>query len=176
MLFSRLLTTQAQQQAAEKATAAGKVKAVTVMAPLNGRVIPLDEMPSAVFTQRLLGEGVAMEPSGYQVFSPIAGKVEKLDSTGEQIRIKNSSGLQVLIHIGTDTKRLMGESVKFHAKEGSSVALNAPLLDFNLTLFKRNLPSTLVAITVLNSNKTKGIIPHYRSVLAKEDSVFTVYI
>lgn len=176
VMFSRLLGDSAQRQAAARAVAGGKLKAVDIAAPLTGRTMPLDNMPSAVFKQRLLGEGVALEPSGCQVFSPIAGKIEVLDPTGEQIRIRGHNDLHLLIHIGTDTKRLMGESVKFHTKQGKQVELHQPLLQFNLPMFRRNLPSILVAITLLNSNKTKGMTAEYRPVLAREDRLFTAFL
>ena len=176
MIFSRLLSDSAQRQAAVRAVASGKLKAVDITAPLTGRTVPLEHMPSAVFKHRLLGEGVALEPSGSQVYSPIAGKVEVLDPTGEQIRIRGRDNLHLLIHIGTDTKRLMGEGVKFHIKQGTQVEQQQPLLQFNLPLYRRHLPSVLVAITLLNSNKTKGITAEYRPVLAKEDLLFTAYL
>lgn len=151
-------------------------KKIPLLSPLTGRVRSLDDVPMHIFSQRLMGEGIAIEPSGYQVFAPFDCKIEKLPVTGEQIRLRSAKGLQVLIQIGIGTHNMMGEGFKFHTKEGSVVRAGEIILDFNLSKLKAKADSILCPVTLLNSDRTLGIEPHYRQALAMEDKLFTIYL
>lgn len=149
---------------------------IAIPSPLNGRVKPLDSVPLKVFSQRLLGEGIAIEPSGYQLFTPFDCKIDQLPATGEQIRLRASNGLLLLIQLGIGTERLMGEGFQFHVKEGDTVRKGDHILDFDLRKMKAQLDSILCPVTVLNSQKVKGIEPNYRQVLALEDHIFYLHL
>ncbi len=151
-------------------------KAIPVMSPLSGRVKPLDSTPLVIFTQRLLGEGIALEPSGSQIFAPFDCKIDTLPITGDQIVLRSTQGLKLLIQVGIGTHLLMGEGIKLHAKEGAILRAGDKILEFNLSKLKAKTESILCPITLLNSDKILGIEPHYHQALALEDKLFTIYI
>lgn len=165
-LFSRILT----------APPDNFKKRIAIPSPISGRVKPLDDMPSRVHTERLLGEGVVIAPSGYQVIAPFQCRIESLPKTGEQIKLRSAQGLLLLIQIGVNTQRLHGEGFVFHAKPGDVVKAGTKILDFNLNRIKAKADSPLCSVTLLNSDKVLGVEPHYRQVMALDDPIFSIYL
>lgn len=147
-----------------------------ILSPISGRTKPLDEVPQQVFSQRLMGDGVAIQPSGYQVIAPFDCEVEALPITGEQIRLRSKSGILLMIQIGIGTYKIMGEGFKHHVQEKAAVKAGTVILDFNMNKIKDRIDSLLCPVTMLNSDKTKGILPHYRQVIAGEDVLFSVLL
>ncbi|MEP1445125.1 MAG: PTS glucose transporter subunit IIA [Paraglaciecola sp.] len=151
-------------------------KAIDIPSPLTGKVIPLDDVPHALFNAGMFGEGIAIAPSGYQVVAPFSGTMLQFSELANQLRLKAKNGLQLQIQLGIDSHLMMGEGFKRFAKQGEYFQQGQILAEFNLLKMKQTLPSILCPITVLNSDKIKGLQPHYFQVIAGEDSVMTVYI
>jgi PTS system glucose-specific IIA component len=151
-------------------------KAIDIYSPLTGTVVPLDDVPHALFTERLFGEGIAIKPSGYQVLAPFTGTMLYFPELANQIRIKAQNGLQLQIQLGIDSHLMMGEGFKRAIKQGESFEQGQLLAEFSQVKMKKHLPSILCPITILNSDKVKGIQAHYFQVIAAEDKVMTVYI
>ncbi|MCY7296363.1 PTS sugar transporter subunit IIA [Alteromonas sp. a30] len=151
-------------------------KQLRIASPLSGRVRALDDIPLLIHQERLLGEGVAIEPTGYQVFAPFQCRIEELSKTGEHIKLRSTQGLILLIQIGVNAARLHGEGFKFYAKQGDVLQAGQKLLEFNPNTLKLKADSTLCSVTLLNSDKVLGIEPHYRQSLAMEDALFSIYL
>ncbi|MFT2090680.1 PTS glucose transporter subunit IIA [Paraglaciecola sp. 2405UD69-4] len=166
-LFNRLIT---QEQVPRNA------KPFNLLSPINGKVVPLDKVPEPLFTQRIFGEGVAIEPSGYQVFAPFAGKVLFFPELANQIRLKAKNGLQLQIQLGLDSHLMMGEGFKRLVKQGEQIEQGQAIAEFAIHKMKKSLDCTLCPITILNSNKVKGIQAHYYSARANEDNIMSIYI
>lgn len=151
-------------------------KHIAIAAPVNGKVCTLDNFPSLLYTQRLFGEGVAIELSGYQVVAPFDCTVEQLPPTAEMLRLKSAQGIRMQIQLGLQTEVLMGNGFRLYARPGQKLRRGEALLDFNLRKMKDNLKSSLAAVTILNSNRLSGIRAHYRQVIANEDVLLDLYI
>ncbi|MFT4810414.1 MAG: PTS system glucose-specific IIA component [Paraglaciecola sp.] len=151
-------------------------KAIDIYSPLTGTVLPLDEVPHALFTERIFGEGIAIKPSGYQVFAPFAGTMLHFPELANQLRIKGQNGLQIQIQLGIDSHLMLGEGFKRIIKQGESFKHGQLLAEFSLIKMKKQLPSILCPITVLNSDKIKGLQAHYFQVIASEDTIMSVYL
>jgi PTS system glucose-specific IIA component len=151
-------------------------KAVDISSPLTGKVIPLDDVPQAMFTERLFGEGVAIKPSGHQVLAPFSGTMLLFPELANQLRIKAKNGLQMQIQLGIDSHLMMGEGFKRVVKQGEHFEQGQVLAEFSIIKMKRQLSSILCPITLLNSDKIKGLQAHYYQVVAGEDKLMTVYI
>jgi sucrose PTS system EIIBCA or EIIBC component len=100
----------------------------TILSPLSGAVVPLEEVPDEVFARRLVGDGVAVRPSRGEVVAPVAGRVAKLFPGGHGLVIETASGLQVLVHLGIDTVRLDGRGFTVRVGEGQDVGAGEPLV------------------------------------------------
>ncbi len=92
-----------------------------IASPFSGRVVALDDVNDDVFSERVMGDGVAVLPTDPEVVAPIAGKLEKLFRGGHGFAIETSDGLQVLVHVGLETVHLKGEGFEVHAAEGDAV-------------------------------------------------------
>ncbi|MEP0176135.1 MAG: PTS glucose transporter subunit IIA [Paraglaciecola sp.] len=151
-------------------------KTFDILSPLNGKVVTLDSVPELIYTQRLFGEGVAIAPSGYQVFAPFSGKMLYFPELACQMRFKAINGLQVQIQLGMDSHLMMAEGFKRLVKEGETFEQGQVIAEFAIHKMKNSLMSTLCPITILNSEKVKGVQAFYYSVRAKEDKIMSVYI
>ncbi len=151
-------------------------KAIDILSPLSGSVIPLDEVNNALFTARLMGEGVAIKPSGFQVYAPFAGTIVHFPSLANQIRIKANNGLLMQIQLGIDAHTMMAEGFKPKVKVGDKVEQGQILLEFSLSKMKQALSQILCPVTIINSEKIIGLQPHYMQVRATEDRLFTLYL
>jgi glucose-specific phosphotransferase system IIA component len=94
---------------------------VAVTSPFSGRVVPLDEVDDEVFSERVMGDGVAIQPTSGAVVAPLSGRIEKLFKGGHGLAIEDDDGLQILVHIGLETVKLKGDGFTVHAAEGDSV-------------------------------------------------------
>jgi glucose-specific phosphotransferase system IIA component len=99
-----------------------------VLSPLTGVVVPLDEVPDEVFAQRILGDGLAVRPSGGEVVAPADGRIAKLFAGGHAIVVETADGVQVLVHVGIDTVRLRGCGFTVRTAEGQRVRAGDPLV------------------------------------------------
>ena len=151
-------------------------KAIDVFSPLSGTVVPLDEVPQLLFTERLFGEGVAIKPSGYQVFAPFSGTILHFPELANQIRIKAKNGLQLQIQLGIDSHTMLGEGFKRMVKKGDTFEQGQIIAEFSLSKMKAALPSILCPVTILNSDKTKGVQGYYYQVIANEDKILSIYL
>lgn len=104
---------------------------VRMRQPLQGTIVPLEDVPDSTFANRLLGGGVAIDPSGSQVVAPAAGVVSQAFPTGHAVALTLDDGAEVLIHVGLDTVKMNGEGFTVHVKNGDRVAAGQPLVDFD---------------------------------------------
>lgn len=151
-------------------------KQLPISSPVNGKIRPLHQYPSSLYTERMFGEGVCVELSGYQVVAPFNCLIEQLYPTAEQLRIRSAQGIRMQIQLGLNPESMMGNGFKLHVKPGDKIAKGEPLLEFDLRKMKTYLTSELAAITILNSDKLKALQPNYRQVIANEDIIFNLFI
>jgi glucose-specific phosphotransferase system IIA component len=101
---------------------------VTIVSPMSGRVVPLEDVPDEAFARRIVGDGLAIDPDSGEVVAPIAGRVAKLFRGGHGVVVEGDGGLQVLVHVGIDTVRLRGRGFTVLAAEGQRVEAGERLL------------------------------------------------
>ncbi len=130
-----------------------KKKENNLVAPLNGTVISIEEVPDPVFSQKMMGEGIAIQPSGGHVYAPINGEVIMIAPTKHAIAIRSKSGIEVLIHIGLETVALNGEGFQPSVKEGEQVKAGQLLIEVDWAYLKERVESTVTPIIVMNSDK-----------------------
>ncbi|KKI88744.1 PTS glucose transporter subunit IIA [Bacillus sp. SA1-12] len=129
-----------------------KVTKETIFAPLTGKLINIEEVPDPVFSQKLMGEGMAIEPTEGIVVAPIEGQVIQVFHTKHAIGLRSQTGMELLIHIGLETVSMNGEGFEVHVKEGQKVKVGDPLITANLELIKEKAASTITPIIITNSD------------------------
>lgn len=125
-----------------------------VHAPLTGEVTPLSEVPDQVFSEKMMGDGIAIKPSQSEVRAPFNGKVQMIFPTKHAIGLVSDSGLELLIHIGLDTVKLNGEGFTLHVEEGQEVKQGDLLINFDLDYIRNHAKSDITPIIVTQGNIT----------------------
>lgn len=104
----------------------------TLEAPFPGSLVQLQDVPDPVFSQRMLGDGFAVEPApdagALQVRAPIAGRIVKVFGTGHAFAMVSDGGLEVMVHVGLDTVELKGEGFEALIEAGAQVTAGEPVL------------------------------------------------
>ena len=105
---------------------------MVVKAPMDGIVLPLEQLPDETFAAAILGPGCGIEPTGSTVYAPFDGKVTSIVSTLHAVGLESTEGIELLIHIGIDTIALRGSGFTPLVREGQAVKAGTPLLNVDL--------------------------------------------
>lgn len=122
-----------------------------VYAPLKGLVKPLSEMKDPVFASNGLGKGVIIEPVEGKVVAPCDGVLTTLFPTGHAFGITTETGLEVLVHIGTDTVQLGEGFFVKHQQQGTIVKKGDVIVTFDVEELKQKGYDTETAVVVSNT-------------------------
>ncbi|MCA1054538.1 PTS glucose transporter subunit IIA [Rossellomorea aquimaris] len=133
-------------------------KTVIASAPLTGTVKSLDEVPDPVFSQKMMGDGIAIEPTDGKVVSPVDGEIMQLFPTKHAVGIKAKNGAEILIHIGLETVSMNGEGFEAHVAEGAKVSKGDALITFDLELVKEKAKSTITPIILTNGDNMADLV------------------
>jgi len=144
--------------------------AVTLLAHITGRALPLDDVPDPVFSGRLLGDGVAIDPSGDLAVAPVAGEVAALFPTGHALALRTDFGAEILIHLGVDSSRAKGVFRPLVAP-GDRVEAGQPLVRLDLEALRAQARSPLCPLVVLNGGDARVEVVATGPVAAGRDPV-----
>jgi phosphocarrier protein FPr/phosphocarrier protein len=143
-------------------------------APLSGVLVPLDSVPDPVFAQKMVGDGVSIDPTSDELLAPLAGKVTQLHSANHALTITGDNGLQVLLHIGLDTVLLRGEGFMPLVKEGDTVVVGTPLIRFDPVMVGAKANSLLTQMVIANGELVTRYVPAKGLVNAGTDTALYV--
>ena len=104
-----------------KTEAAPAVKGGMVASPFTGKVIPVSQVGDGVFSEKMVGDGFAVEPDDDKVYSPVDGEVTMVFDTKHAFTIQTDGGLEVLVHMGIDTVQLQGKPFMLTIRQGDKV-------------------------------------------------------
>jgi len=124
---------------------------LVLVSPIKGWVGPLDEVPDPVFAERLLGDGVAVDPTGNTIYAPCDGTI--MTSAKHAVTLRAVCGAEILIHVGLETVALAGQGFVSHVGEGRSVRTGDPLLTFDLDFLALQVKSLISPIVVTNGDE-----------------------
>lgn len=133
-----------------------KIQTIKVLAPLSGKAISLKDVPDPVFSEKMMGDGLAIEPSEGIAVSPVDGEIVQVFPTKHAIGIRAKNGAEILLHIGLETVALNGDGFETHVKEGAKVKAGDKLVTFDLTTIKEKAKSTITPIIVTNGDQAKS--------------------
>lgn len=145
------------------AATAGGVATLTrteITAPLEGRVLPLSEVPDAAFAGGALGNGVAIDPSGDTVVAPADGKVLTVQKSGHAVGLRLEGGVDLLIHIGIDTVQMGGEGFEVLVEKKQEVTAGTPLIRFDRAAIEAAGYPAITPVLVSNTRKFASVEGH----------------
>jgi phosphoenolpyruvate-protein phosphotransferase len=126
------------------------VSNLVLSSPLKGWVAPLDETPDAVFAERMLGDGLAIDPLGSTLHAPCDGRVIAVHATRHAVTLRADNGAEILMHVGLETVGLGGEGFEVHVKDGDAVKAGDRLISFDLDLLSLRARSLITPIVITN--------------------------
>lgn len=142
------------QEEVEAATAVSKDE---VYAPCDGTVKPLSEVNDDVFSQEIMGKGIAIEPSTGNLYAPCDGTITVCFPTGHAIGLKSKNGTEILMHVGIDTVNLQGKYFSPQIKVNDEVKKGQLLLTFDLDKIKEAGYDTTTPVIITNSKDFNSI-------------------
>ena len=146
----------------------------SVFAPINGKVISLDEVPDPVFSDRVLGEGCAIIPEDGKIYSPVNGKISSIADTRHAYGIESDDGLEILIHFGLETVSLKGQGFTSHVKVGDNVKVGDLIAEADIKLLKQHNINLITPVLICDGIENKIMTVNEGMVKAGKIAVLTV--
>ncbi len=167
-------TLPSQMTAVQKSEA--KFKGVTdeVHSVADGQVINIEDVKDPVFSQKMMGDGFAVEPENGKIVSPVAGKVTSIFPTKHALGLVTDNGLEVLVHIGLDTVSLEGKPFDVKVTEGQTVAAGDLLVEANLDAIREAGRATSTVVVFTNADAIKSVKVEHTGKLAANAPVAKV--
>ena len=150
-------TLPSQKTAVQQAEVAFKGVTEEVHSVAEGQVIELEKVQDPVFSQKMMGDGFAVEPANGQIVSPVAGKVTSVFPTKHALGLVTESGLEVLVHIGLDTVSLEGKPFTVKVEEGQTVAAGDLLVEADLDAIREAGRATSTVVVFTNAAAIKSV-------------------
>jgi phosphoenolpyruvate-protein phosphotransferase len=148
---------------------------LTLVAPVSGIIVTLDRVPDPVFAQRLVGDGVAIDPLDQRLVAPCDARVLQVHRAGHALTL-SSSGIEILIHVGLDTVKLNGRGFSPSVKAGDEVRAGDPLMTFDADFVATHARSLLSPMLVTSMDRVAALHPRTGKVTAGRDAVLQVVL
>ena len=145
-----------------------------VIAPLSGQPVLLSEVPDEVFSQKVLGDGVAIIPDDGKLYSPVNGEISTVAETLHAYGFTADDGLEILVHVGLDTVGLKGEGFKPCVKEGDKVKVGDLVAEIDLEYIKAQGLNTITPVIICDGADEKQLCPATSHVTAGQHAVITL--
>ena len=127
---------------------------VFLRAVVDGKVIDMSEVPDEMFSQKMMGDGVAIEPTGDTVVAPTDSEITMVfEESKHAVGLRFANGAEMLIHIGIDTVNLKGKGFELLVKSGDKVKLGDPLVKIDRKVIKDAGLKDIVMMAITNSNE-----------------------
>ncbi len=133
-------------------------RTLTLKAPLSGYLVPIERVPDPVFSQKMVGDGIALDPVSQSLVAPCDGEVIMLHPANHALTLAIADGIELLMHIGLDTINLKGEGFTPRVKSGDKVKSGDPLIDFDADFVATHAKSLLTMIVVTNPDRVASFI------------------
>lgn len=167
-------TLPSQMTAVQKAEAQFKGVTEDVYSVADGQVINIEDVKDPVFSQKMMGDGFAVEPDNGNIVSPVAGKVASIFPTKHAIGLETNNGLEVLVHIGLDTVSLEGKPFEVKVTEGQTVAAGDLLVEAELAAIREAGRETTTVVVFTNPDAIKSVKVEHTGKLAAKSPVAKV--
>lgn len=149
-------------------------KEVNIYAPLSGEIVNIEDVPDVVFSEKIVGDGVAIRPTGDTIVAPVNGVIGKIFETNHAFSIESDEGIELFVHFGIDTVELKGEGFTRVAEEGQTVKVGEPIIKFDLAVLEAKAKSVLTPVVISNMDEISDLAKRSGEVVAGESVVLTL--
>jgi multiphosphoryl transfer protein len=149
---------------------------LVLKAPLSGLLVPIEGVPDPVFSGKMVGDGIALDPISESLLAPCDGEVVMLHGANHALTLATAQGIEVLMHIGLDTINLKGKGFSPRVKNGDKVKAGTPLIDFDADFVATHAKSLLTVIVVTDPEKVTTFARGSGTVSAGQDIVLELLL
>ncbi|MGO3048632.1 MAG: beta-glucoside-specific PTS transporter subunit IIABC [Staphylococcus sp.] len=146
----------------------------TIYAPIHGQTIALSEVNDPIFSEGMMGKGIAIKPYDNTVLAPLDGVISMIAPSKHAIGITSENGVELLIHVGLDTVQLNGKGFELLIQENDKITRNQPLLNFDKDTIQSQGYDTVIPIIITNSNEFDDIIIEDPAEVKQNEAIFTI--
>ncbi|MGH4496026.1 PTS N-acetyl glucosamine transporter subunit IIABC [Klebsiella pneumoniae] len=144
---------------AAKPQAVANAKTVeSLVSPITGDVVTLEQVPDEAFASKAVGDGIAVKPTSNIVVAPAAGTVVKIFNTNHAFCLETNNGAEIVVHMGIDTVALEGKGFKRLVEEGTDVKAGEPILEMDLDFLNANARSMISPVVCSNSDDYSALV------------------
>ncbi|HBT2833476.1 TPA: PTS N-acetyl glucosamine transporter subunit IIABC [Klebsiella pneumoniae] len=144
---------------AAKPQAVANAKTVeSLVSPITGDVVALEQVPDEAFASKAVGDGIAVKPTSNIVVAPAAGTVVKIYNTNHAFCLETNNGAEIVVHMGIDTVALEGKGFKRLVEEGTDVKAGEPILEMDLDFLNANARSMISPVVCSNSDDYSALV------------------
>ena len=147
---------------------------IDIIAPLSGEIVGIEDVPDVVFAEKIVGDGVAIRPTGNKMVAPCDGEIGKIFETNHAFSLESDSGIELFVHFGIDTVELKGEGFTRIAQEGQKVKAGDTIIEFDLELLKEKAKSVLTPVVISNMDEIKELQKMSGTVKVATDAVLKI--
>jgi PTS system glucose-specific IIA component len=126
---------------------------IAIRAPLSGNIIPIEEVPDLVFAEKIVGDGVAIVPSGDMMVAPCNGTIGQIFDTNHAFSMQSDTGIELFVHFGIDTVKLKGKGFSRIASAGQKVKAGDPVIGFDLAYLTQHAVSVITPVVISNMDE-----------------------
>ncbi|MBW4460291.1 MAG: phosphoenolpyruvate--protein phosphotransferase [Nodosilinea sp. WJT8-NPBG4] len=153
-----------------------KTNSLVLTAPLSGLVVPIETVPDPVFAQKMVGDGVSIDPTSQVLLAPCDGDILQIHSASHAVTVRTAEGIEILMHIGLDTVALKSEGFTARVKVGDRVKSGDILIEFDADYVALHARSLLTQIVVTNSDRVAEFKPASGMVNAARNSILELVL
>jgi len=153
-----------------------KKNSIVIASPIDGSVLPVCEVSDPVFSEDVLGRGIAVKPESGSVLAPADATISLMFETGHAVSLVTDSGVELLIHVGIDTVKLKGRHYKIHKKSDDQVKTGDLLTEFDANGISGDGFDTVTPVVVCNPDDFKKISFAERGPIKAGDPLITIQI
>lgn len=161
-----------QTEGAENTETNGK--AITLYSHMNGTAVKLEDVEDEVFSQKILGEGAAVEPSEGKLYAPCDGKIDSVFDTKHAVNMVSSEGVEILLHIGIDTVKLGGQYFEAHVSDGQEVKKGDLLISFDMDKIKAAGYKVTTPLIIGNTDDYASVEPVAQNSISAGDIILKI--
>lgn len=161
-----------QTEGAENTETNGKT--ITLYSHMNGTAVKLEDVEDEVFSQKILGEGAAVEPSEGKLYAPCDGKIDSVFDTKHAVNMVSSEGVEILLHIGIDTVKLGGQYFEAHVSDGQEVKKGDLLISFDMDKIKAAGYKVTTPIIIGNTDDYASVEPVAQNSVSAGDIILKI--
>ncbi len=147
---------------------------IDIIAPLSGEIVNIEDVPDVVFAEKIVGDGIAIKPTGNKMVAPVNGTIGKIFETNHAFSIESEDGIELFVHFGIDTVELKGQGFTRIAEEGQDVKAGDTVIEFDLAYLEENAKSTLTPVVISNMDEIKELTKLSGSITVGESPVLKV--